>query len=385
MKILDVCAFYSPRGGGVKTYVDQKLAVARKLGQEVVIVAPGDEYAVNDRGHGAKVITLKSPRFPLDRKYWYFADAAMLHAVLDAEAPDFVEATSPWRSASHVADWHGPAPRSMVMHADPLSVYPYRILGPYFSRETIDRQFSMFWQHLRRLGNRYDHMVCANYDLAERLAEGGVANTVTVPMGIESEAFSPAHRDPRLRAQLLAECGLSESASLLIGVGRLANEKRWPMVIEAVSAAAQHRPLGLILLGEGRDRNAVMKAMAGNPHIRLFEPLRDRPRFARILASADLLVHGSEAETFCMVAAEARASGLPMVVPNMGGASDHARDGAGISYAWGDPRDMCRAILERLASTEPVPGKARSMEEHFAELFALYERTVKAAQRLRAA
>lgn len=86
-----------------------------------------------------------------------------------------------------------------------------------------------------------------------------------------------------------------------------------------------------------------------------------------------------------MVAAEARASGLPMVVPNMGGASDHARDGAGISYAWGDPRDMCRAILERLASTEPVPGKARSMEEHFAELFALYERTVKAAQRLRAA
>ena len=36
------------------------------------------------------------------------------------------------------------------------------------------------------------------------------------------------------------------------------------------------------------------------------------------LASADALVHGCEAETFCLVAAEARASGTPMIVPDRG-------------------------------------------------------------------
>ena len=46
MKIVDVCAFYSPRGGGVRTYVEQKLKIGPRLGHEIVIVAPGDEDAV---------------------------------------------------------------------------------------------------------------------------------------------------------------------------------------------------------------------------------------------------------------------------------------------------------------------------------------------------
>ena len=29
MRIVDVCAFYAPQGGGVKTYVERKLAAAR--------------------------------------------------------------------------------------------------------------------------------------------------------------------------------------------------------------------------------------------------------------------------------------------------------------------------------------------------------------------
>jgi alpha-1,6-mannosyltransferase len=62
MKILDVCAFYSPQGGGVRTYIDQKIRLASQLGHEVVIVAPGDEYAVLDRGPGARIVTTPSLR-----------------------------------------------------------------------------------------------------------------------------------------------------------------------------------------------------------------------------------------------------------------------------------------------------------------------------------
>ena len=40
----------------------------------------------------ARIVTIPAPRFPLDRKYWYFADEAALHAKLDELNPDFVEA-----------------------------------------------------------------------------------------------------------------------------------------------------------------------------------------------------------------------------------------------------------------------------------------------------
>ena len=41
MRIVDVCAFYTPHGGGVRTYIERKLAVASAAGHEMIILAPG--------------------------------------------------------------------------------------------------------------------------------------------------------------------------------------------------------------------------------------------------------------------------------------------------------------------------------------------------------
>ena len=381
MRILDVCAFMSPQGGGVKTYIEQKLAIGPRLGHEIIILAPGDEDAVIERGPGAKFITISAPRFPLDRKYWYFDDELRLHAAITAEAPDFVEASSPWRSASMVARWPGTAPRALIMHADPLSAYAYRWFGAMLSRQTIDKRFEMFWTHLRDLGEVYDLVVCASRELEERLSEGGVANTALHPMGIEAGVFSPARRDPVLRRQLLALCDLPESAHLLIGIGRLSAEKRWPMVVDAVAAASRNLPIGFVILGAGRQKRRIEAQIMGNPHIRLLTPERDRHRFAALLASADALIHGCEAETFCMAAAEARASGVPVIVPDRGGAADHARGGAGLSYKAGNALAASQAIVAlfsgavQLEPTGPVPG---TMEDHFVGLFGHYERILAA-------
>jgi len=380
MKIVDVCAFLSPQGGGVKTYIEQKLAIGPRLGHEIVIVAPGDHDAVVERGPGARIITLASPRFPLDRKYWYFADEERLHALLDSEAPDFVEASSPWRSASMVARWRPEVAKSLVMHADPLSAYAYRWFGGLLSRETIDRRFDRFWEHLRDLGEAFELVVCASRELQERLADGGVANTALHPMGIEAGLFTPERRDPALRRQLLELCDLPEDAHLLIGVGRLAPEKRWPMVIDAVAAASRSLPIGLVMLGGGRQKRRILAQVAGNPHIRVLAPERNRQRFAALLASADALIHGCEAETFCMAAAEARAAGVPVIVPDRGGAADHARGGAGISYKAGNALAASQAIIDLFAGRVPVIGEIEppvTMEQHFVRLFADYDRVRK--------
>ena len=375
MKIVDVCAFYSPQGGGVKTYVEQKMVIGPQLGHDITILAPGDAHAVFERGPHARIRTIPSPRFPLDRKYWYFDDEPGLHAALDAERPDIVEVSSPWRSPSHVARWPGSAPRALVMHADPLSAYAYRWLEPILSREVIDRQCAPYWAHLRGLSRQFDRVVCANEDLRQRLMHGGVLHTVTQPMGVETTVFTPARRDAALRAQLLQRCNLPAHAHLLVGAGRLSAEKRWPMVVDAVTAAASDLPIGLILLGEGSQHARILRQINGNPHIQLLEPVRDRMGFAAILASSDALVHGCEAETFCMAAAEARACGVRVIVPDSGGAADHARNGAGRTYRATSAAALASAIREELTSrAQPTSfeASARSMTDHFADLFADY-------------
>ena len=393
MRIVDVCAFYAPQGGGVKTYVERKLRAARDQGHEVIIVAPGDHDALIAQESGGCILSVEAPKFPLDRRYHYFDDEPALHALLDRLQPDVVEASSPWASPGMVARWpgakrRGPGERdaflSLVMHADPLSAYAYRWFGPVASRERIDKGFEFFWRHLRRLDEQFDMVVSASQSLSMRLTAGGLRKVRTIPMGVSPGIFSPNLRSEALRTRMLERCELGPDATLLVGLGRLASEKRWPMVIEAVIAAGYAHPVGLVLLGDGRDRARVIRAAANNPHVMLGAPVTDRQELATILASADALVHGCEAETFCMVAAEARASGIPLIVPDMGGASDQFARRLGQTYRACSAGALAAAIgrfidegptAQRARATEAAP-RVMEMDEHFRRLFGMYQQAI---------
>jgi len=380
MRIADVCAFYTPAGGGVRTYVDAKLRAAARLGHEIVVIAPGERSEVIRRGPGAVLATIPSPRLPVDRRYRYFDDEPALHALLDAWRPDHVEASSPWSSATMVGRWQGGASRSLVMHSDPLAAYAYRWLGGLAPNAIIDRWFGWFWRHLRGLGRMFDAVVCANAQLAGRLAEGGVANCETVRMGVEAGLFSPAHRSATLRKEALSALGLDAAATLLVGIGRFSAEKRWSLVMRAVGEASRRRNVGLLLVGDGRTRPRL-ELLADRVRCTAVLPaITDREELARLLASADALVHGCEAETFCMVAAEARASGIPLIVPDRGAAVDQLVPGAGTMYRAASEISLERAVgrfvdrgpeLQRAAAVRA--SRVRTMDEHFADLFARYE------------
>lgn len=380
MRIVDVCAFYAPQGGGVKTYVRRKLAAGPRLDAEIVILAPGKRHAIEHFGPRARIEYLPAPRFPLDRAYRYFDDPAAVHATLDRLQPDVVEVSSPWRSAEIVAAWPGHAARVLIMHADPLAAYAYRWFGMVASRSIIDRTFAWYWRHLLRLDRAYDLVISASTSLTQRLSAGGLKRVETIPMGVEAGQFTPSARDERLRAQLLASCGLPPDATLLIGIGRFSPEKRWPMVIDAVTAAGHKAPVGLVIVGGGRDEHRLLRHIAGNPHVRLMAPISARPKLAAVLASSDALIHGCEAETYCMVAAEGRASGLPLIVPNEGGAADQVIDGCGEIFMGADPASASAAIArfiakdrvrQRMAASAVAP-QTRTIDEHFADLFKRY-------------
>jgi alpha-1,6-mannosyltransferase len=317
---------------------------------------------------------------PVDKRYRYFDDEAAVHAALDAWRPDHVEASSPWSSATMVGRWQGAASRSLVMHADPLAAYAYRWLGGFASTQQIDRWFGWFWRHLRGLGKMFDTVVCANAQLAERLRAGGIDNAEIIRMGVEANLFSPTLRSAAVREQALAVLGLDRDATLLLGVGRFSAEKRWDMVMRAVGEAATKRKVGLLLVGEGRKQSRLELLADRTRAVAVLPRINDRGELARLLASADALVHGCEAETFCLVAAEARASGLPLIVPDRGAAVDQLAPGAGTTYRAASEVSLERAIgrfidrgleLQHAAAVRAV--RVRTIDEHFAELFTRYQ------------
>ncbi|MFM7029328.1 MAG: glycosyltransferase [Chakrabartia sp.] len=380
MKIVDVSAFYSPYGGGVRTYVERKFAHAALAGHEMIVVVPGPRDDESAMPGGGRLVSIASPKLIFDGRYRYFRSAGPIHALLDAEQPDIVEASSPWRTANIVAQWQGDARKALIMHADPMSTYAYRWFGQFAERDTIDRRFAPYWNHLRRAARAFDTIICANPSLSERMRAAGLQRVETLALGIEADTFSPALRTPDLRAQLLAKCQLPEHACLLLGVGRLSGEKRWPMVVEAVTRAAARHPVGLVLIGAGRDRGNILRAIGGNPHIKLIEGISDRSLLARIMASADGLVHGCESETFGLVVAEAAAAGLPLILPDQGGATGLAAPDRSLVYQSGNGAALAEAIIAflrrdrqemRAAAVRHSPRIA-SIGDHFDQLFNSY-------------
>jgi alpha-1,6-mannosyltransferase len=382
MRIVDVAEFYAPKGGGVRTYIDRKFVAAEKAGHELFVIAPGPADSFEERPGGG-VVWVKAPGLPFDANYWMFDRASSVHVHLKRLDPDLVEASSPWRGAWIVAKWPGTTPRAMFNHADPVASYPQRWLAPHVNADRVDRLFEPYWAYHRGLAAHFDSSVAGSAWLARRLKAHDISSVESVPLGADTGAFSPDLRDTALRARLLADCGLPESARLLLGVGRHHPQKRWPMLIAATQAASTPAaPIGIMLLGSGLDRARVARAAARYPHARIMEPTRDRALLARMLASADGLVHGSESETFGLAVAEAVASGLPVVAPDRGACGDLCAPEASEIYRSADTASAAAAI-RRLFARDPAAlrtaavaaaPKVRNDADHYLELFALYER-----------
>lgn len=387
MRIVDVNEFYSPTGGGVRSYLDRKIAIMAELGHELIVIAPGRRDEVEERPGGGKVIYVQAPRLPFDDNYGMFWNAQPITRLLDELQPDVVETSSPWRPAWIVANWQGSAKKVFFMHNDNLGAYPQRWLDGVVRPERVEDWFAWYSRYMNRFLVQYDAVLSNGPALVKRLGRRGVRVDGAFPLGIERQYFSPAHRDERLRRTLLAQCDLPPEGHLLLGLGRHHPEKRWTMVVDAVERVAAHRPVGMILLGAGIASKALEKRIAGSPHIRLFRPIYDRARLARIMASCDALVHGCETETFGLVASEALASGLPLVVPDEGGCGEVANPLFGETYKARDAKACAEAIERLLARDQKIlkhaarvaAGRVHSDRDHAEALLAFYARMIAGA------
>jgi alpha-1,6-mannosyltransferase len=108
----------------------------------------------------------------------------------------------------------------------------------------------------------------------------------------------------------------------------------------------------------------------------------DRGRIAAALASADVLVHGCACETYGLGVLEGVACGLPVVVPDRGGALDGGASGHAERYESLEA-DACAAAIERVLDALERGGlrercldasrRVPTVEQHVRTVLATYD------------
>jgi alpha-1,6-mannosyltransferase len=382
VKIVDVTEFWSERGGGVRAYLTQLLREGALRGHDVAVIAPGarDEEMPSE---GGRVIRLRGPAMPYDPSYHALWNPIAIRAAIERERPDVLEVSSPYVAALVATRAHSVALRSLVVHSDFIDTYARPVLSRALGARAADVALAPPWAALRALTARFDVTVCSGRWLADKLLAHGCQRVVCVPFGIRHGDFSPSLRDPALRARLLGPARDREGAALVAVVGRLAVEKRVPLVFESLAKLGETRPVAAVVLGDGPERPRV-EALAKRLGLFVnFEGfVTDRARYAATLASADVLVHGCACETFGFSVAEALASGVAVVVPDAGGASEFAdpdaaerypADATPVAVSVATSRLLGRPREARCAGALRAASRVRSAGHHFDALFALYE------------
>jgi alpha-1,6-mannosyltransferase len=389
VNIVDITEFYSERGGGIRSHLTSRGHFLCQLGHHHTVIAPGprDDDAGNCThvapGAGCtRVIRIAGPALPYDRSYHWLGRFDKIRAHVRARPPDVLEAHSPYLAMAAVLACGRAAPvRTAFWHADHVGTYVEPALTKALGPTMAGWASAPLWQGVRALLAPFDATFVAGRAQTERLRAAGVSNVVPVPFGVDARTFHPHADRASRRRELLGDAG--EGAALLVGVGRFAIEKRWDVVLDAFERVRAKRAAVLVLFGDGPERARLERRASAGVRFAGFE--RDRARLGQSLGAADLLVHGCPYETYGLGVAEAVACGLPVVVPDAGGAAESADLSSAETYASLDIA-ACAAAIDRLLDRNPAELRARALEaasrvptidRHFATVLATYDALLK--------
>ena len=357
------------------------------LGHEHTVIAPGprDEVVAGDASNGPKqtngprsrIWRMAGPALPYDRTYHLLGRFDKIRSAVRSLSPDVLEAHSPYLAvlAAAACGRRAARVRTAFWHADHLGTYVEPAFREFFGGFGLTLVEGAFWAGMRALLSGLDAVFVAGARQADRLRRAGIQRVVHAPFGVDVSTFHPGARSEACRRDLAR----GAPGPVLVGVGRLAIEKRWDVVIDACARVRATRPVTLVLFGDGPEK-ARLERRAG-PGVRFAGFERDPNRLAAAVASADALVHGCPSETFGLAVAEAVACATPVVVPDAGGASESAEATCSEAYR-SDDVESCAAAIGRLLAQRPDELAARAQkaaarvttaEEHIGRVLSIYE------------
>ena len=226
----------------------------------------------------------------------------------------------------------------------------------------------------RMLVHDVDRVVVATDHEMRLLGElyGVPARRVAViPPGVDRERFRP-----RDRAAARAELGIDPAARILLAAGRIEAPKGLDVLIRALGEMTEREGVQLVVIGgDDRSRAEVARlrriaADAGVSDLVRFVGSVTHEQIGTYYNAADVVVMPSRYESFGLVAAEAMASGVPVVASRVGGLASTVADGVtGYLIPWRSP-DLFARQLDRLLGDEALRAR---MGEDAAEAMRVYD------------
>jgi glycosyltransferase involved in cell wall biosynthesis len=215
-----------------------------------------------------------------------------------------------------------------------------RPLGGNALMETAARRYlAWFYAHVDRVfafssGSR-DALIDMGVD-AEKLS--------VMPVAINPEDFSPAHRNDKVFELLNLDVG---DRPVILSVGRISEEKNLPVIVDAVEALQGRSPRPqLLIAGDGPERPSLEARCRDKEFVR-FVGLQKGDTLKRLYASASLFVFASRVDTLGLVNMEAMSSGIPVLVPADAGIAELCEKGISAElYEFGLPGLV--SAIERL-------------------------------------
>jgi len=289
LRVADVALFYGERSGGIRTYLDEKVAWAAGGAVEHHLVVPGPRERHRDTG-GSVRHELRSLRVAASNGYRWPLGAHALKATLAAIRPDVVLLHDPFWHPLEVTDAVQAAGGRVVMvHHGSVDLDAHAFPGaPELYARALRR-----WMH--RAYARADAVMAA----CDPHADAGRLADLSLRFGLHP-AFRPRPEVAR--------------GDHVLYVGRLAREKGVLDLLEAAARSAEPWPLRLVGTGTAGEAIAARARRLGLAGRVTFAPyVRGREALARTYAGARAAVMPGRYETFGLVAYEAAASGASTV------------------------------------------------------------------------
>jgi glycosyltransferase involved in cell wall biosynthesis len=188
------------------------------------------------------------------------------------------------------------------------------------------------------------------------LGSGTVRKSVVIPNGVNVAAVRQRATEPCHHKWLGADI------PLVLGVGRLAQQKNFSSLLQAVAIARQSRALRLLLIGSGPLRDELLREAESLGIADAVEIMPPVPNPMPYLAGASVVALPSWWEGSSNVLLEALACGTPVVASRTAGNAEDVLDFGryGLLVDPDDPAGMATALLLQTSAEAQLPGDRAS-------------------------
>jgi alpha-1,6-mannosyltransferase len=375
MRYCDITFAYNEASGGIKTYINQKRKYLREQTDHThCLIIPGkdDRHEAAGRLH---TITVTSPTVPGYEPYRLFHRPHKIRRALQNFSPHYVELgsflLSPRPAFAYRKKQRHANKQCLVagyFHTDIAEAYVAGPVRKFFSEslaeknETAVKRENPVAKLLEQGAETYfgsifgkcDLLFAAGPDQIERLRSYGVRSVHEIPMGVDTELFSPGKRDPAVRRTF----GADEETLILFYAGRLDREKQVELLVEAfVAFKPGFERSMLLLMGEGPLKEVLQRRSKKIQGLGILDYENDRETYAAFLASSDIYVTAGPCETFGLSVIEAQSAGLPVVGVAAGALRERVSEPAGRLGPVGDAAAFAENI-EFVARNRASMGEA---------------------------